>query len=99
VFLQVSGEWADFIKGSLEKVKDVCIISVLSICDDTDSMPELVFQAGEEIPELSVAVQAAKGDKCERCWTRDTFVGSNADHPQLCERCLGVVMATEIQEQ
>jgi len=99
VFLQVSGEWADFIAKSLEHVKDVCIISVLSICEDTASMPELEFTAGEEIPELSVAVHAAKGDKCDRCWTRDTFVGSNAEHPQLCERCLGVVMEMNIQEQ
>ena len=99
VALVVKGEWADFIKASLEQVKDVCIISVLTVCEDENDFPDLVFQTGEDIPELAVAVHAAKGDKCERCWTRDTFVGTNAEHPQLCERCLAVVNAMDSAEQ
>lgn len=99
VALVVSGEWSDFIASSAEQVKDVCIISVLTICNAETDHPELTFQTGEDIPELTVAVHAAKGDKCERCWTRDTFVGTDADHPQLCERCLTVVTAMNIEEQ
>ena len=91
VLLEVSGEWADFIKGSWEQVKDVCIISVLTACEDKAGFSELNFLSSEELSELAVAVRAAAGEKCERCWTRDTFVGTNAEHPQLCERCLNVV--------
>ncbi len=99
VALVVKGEWADFIQASLEHVKDVCIISVLTVSENEADFPDLVFQTGEDIPELAVAVHAAKGDKCERCWTRDTFVGTNAEHPQLCERCLSVVNAMDRAEQ
>ena len=79
VALVVSGDWADFISSSVEQVKAVCIISVLTVCKSETDSPELTFQTGEDIPELAVAVHAAKGDKCERCWTRSTFVGTNAE--------------------
>ena len=93
VVLVVKGEWAEFIKADIEQVKDVCIISVLTVCEEEMEYPDLVFQTGGDIPDLAVAVHAAKGDKCERCWTRDSFVGTNTEHPQLCERCLSVVNA------
>jgi isoleucyl-tRNA synthetase len=99
VVLVVKGEWADFIKAGIEQVKDVCIISVLTVCEDEKDFPELTFQTGDDIPELAVAVHAARGDKCDRCWTRDTFVGTNAEHPQLCERCLRVVNTMDPAEQ
>jgi isoleucyl-tRNA synthetase len=99
VLLEVSGEWADFIKGSWEQVKDVCIVSVLTACENKADFSELNFQSSEELPELAVAVRAAAGEKCERCWTRDTFVGTNTEHPQLCERCLNVVKAMETEER
>jgi len=98
VVLVVKGEWAEFIKAGLKQVKDVCIISVLTVCEQESDFPDLVFQTGEDIPELAVAVHAAKGDKCERCWTRDTFVGTNSEHPHLCERCLSVVNAMALTE-
>ncbi len=99
VLLEVSGEWADFIKGSWEQVKDVCIVSVLTACENKADFSELNFQSSEELPELAVAVRAAAGEKCDRCWTRDTFVGTNTEHPQLCERCLNVVKAMETEER
>jgi isoleucyl-tRNA synthetase len=43
------------------------------------------------LPELLVAVEAARGAKCERCWNFSEAVGSNAEHPGLCARCLEVV--------
>jgi len=48
--------------------------------------------------ELSVAVEPAKGEKCDRCWKFHIKVGANADHPTLCPRCAGVVakMAVEL---
>ena len=91
VLLEVEGEWADFIKEEWDQVKEVCIISELTPITDRSGLAELVFHVGEEIPKLAVAVRAAKGEKCERCWTRSTFVGSDSEHPQLCERCLRVV--------
>ena len=46
--------------------------------------------------ELAVAVEAAKGEKCERCWKFHTHVGANTEHPTLCPRCAGVVAKSAI---
>ncbi len=96
VTVAVSGEWEAFIKKSLEQVKEVCIVSALNTCSSSSDLPELHFIDGEDIPELSVAVSKARGEKCERCWTRDEFVGTDSEHPKLCERCLGVVKAMDV---
>ncbi len=41
---------------------------------------------------ISVVVEKADGKKCDRCWNYSVRVGENSDHPQLCERCLPVVL-------
>ena len=43
--------------------------------------------------QLRVAVAAARGAKCGRCWNFSEQVGSFQDHPELCERCAPVVRA------
>jgi isoleucyl-tRNA synthetase len=36
-------------------------------------------------------VTRAEGSKCQRCWNYSTLVGSDAEHPTLCERCSPVI--------
>lgn len=45
----------------------------------------------EEIKGLSVEVTPALGKKCVRCWVFSETVGSDADHPEICERCVRVL--------
>ncbi len=35
-----------------------------------------------------IRVQASAAPKCERCWHHRPDVGSNADHPTICARCV-----------
>lgn len=44
-----------------------------------------------ELSELKLEVIASEHSKCERCWHRRNDVGSNAEHPTLCQRCVGNV--------
>ncbi|MCL4125992.1 UNVERIFIED_CONTAM: hypothetical protein GTU68_021375 [Idotea baltica] len=37
---------------------------------------------------LKVLVEALSDDKCVRCWHRRPEVGSIAEHPELCSRCV-----------
>jgi isoleucyl-tRNA synthetase len=37
---------------------------------------------------ISVTVAKADGQKCERCWHWETDVGSSAEHPTICGRCV-----------
>jgi isoleucyl-tRNA synthetase len=42
------------------------------------------------VPGLRVMVERATGQKCPRCWTVRR-IGADARHPDLCERCAGVL--------
>jgi isoleucyl-tRNA synthetase len=40
---------------------------------------------------ISVSVNKADGQKCERCWHWETDVGINPEHPTICARCVKAV--------
>jgi isoleucyl-tRNA synthetase len=40
-----------------------------------------------DVPGAAVAFHHAEGDKCARCWMILPEVGSNPEHPDLCNRC------------
>ena len=40
---------------------------------------------------LTISVSKAAGEKCERCWHWETDVGSHAEHPTICGRCVRAV--------
>ncbi|WP_296590947.1 isoleucine--tRNA ligase [Methylophaga sp.] len=37
---------------------------------------------------LAIDIQASENTRCERCWHQTDDVGSHADHPELCGRCV-----------
>jgi isoleucyl-tRNA synthetase len=45
-------------------------------------------QYNSQSDSLGIAVVDANGKKCDRCWNFSTRVGSFAEHPLLCERCV-----------
>ncbi|MDD4171264.1 MAG: isoleucine--tRNA ligase [Syntrophomonas sp.] len=45
----------------------------------------------EGVSGVWVKVEAADGEKCERCWVIDLSVGKDQNHPTLCSRCAEVV--------
>lgn len=49
------------------------------------------LEDGEGSGTITVGVLRAEGTKCARCWNYSTAVGQDAEHPELCERCLPVV--------
>ena len=44
-----------------------------------------------EVEGIKVKVEANTAPKCVRCWAHSEHIGENADHPELCPRCAGVV--------
>ncbi|HKA31244.1 MAG TPA: zinc finger domain-containing protein, partial [Candidatus Binatia bacterium] len=50
-----------------------------------------VTYESQDIPGLVIGVDRARGEKCERCWTRSERVGESREHPTLCERCVPIV--------
>ncbi|MHC4228696.1 MAG: isoleucine--tRNA ligase, partial [Planctomycetota bacterium] len=41
--------------------------------------------------ETTVVAQKSAYEKCQRCWNYWPSVGTNAEHPDLCKRCIEVV--------
>lgn len=41
-----------------------------------------------ELSGLKIGFSKAAGEKCPRCWHYANDVGSVADHPELCGRCV-----------
>jgi len=61
-----------------------------------DSLRELVNVSQVALAEqdgetVFITVSKADGQKCERCWHWETDVGSKAEHPTLCGRCVKAV--------
>jgi isoleucyl-tRNA synthetase len=50
---------------------------------------ELVLEEGAE--ETTVTAGKSPHPKCQRCWNYWPSVGTNAEHPDICERCASVV--------
>jgi len=43
--------------------------------------------ASENVEDLFIRIEEAPGEKCERCWVHETTVGTDNEHPSICERC------------
>ena len=81
---QAADDWADLL-----------IVSDVDISND----PLLYEQAAPTPLEgVRVAVSAARGKKCERCWKYHPLVGADPAHPDLCPRCAAVVAKLPIVE-
>jgi isoleucyl-tRNA synthetase len=62
------------------------------LVDVKDLLPMVFITSQVELEQkdagdLEVAVLAADGQKCERCWIYSETVGHDEDHPTLCDRC------------
>ncbi len=58
---------------------------------ECDESSDTVILNSEEMPGLTVLVDRAEGEKCERCWNYSLKVGESTLHPTICERCVTVV--------
>lgn len=64
------------------------IVSRVHLVEGTDA-PQDAYRSEEGV--MAIAVTAADGEKCERCWIYDETVGQVQSHPTLCKRCASVL--------
>ncbi|RJR46843.1 MAG: isoleucine--tRNA ligase [Deltaproteobacteria bacterium] len=69
-------------------------VAELHILQGRENLP-IPGSMGQEIQDLTWAVDKAAADKCVRCWFSYPTVGQNAAHPQLCARCCQVLEGQE----
>jgi isoleucyl-tRNA synthetase len=78
VRLKVSGEWLAQLQSYGQELARLWSVSQAEV------------SAGDS-DELEVEVLPAPGQKCARCWLVLPEVGSFAEHPELCARCVDVL--------
>lgn len=72
-------------KKHLEDLRALLIVSQLQLVDEKEIGNPY---RSEEIKGLTIGVEKARGDKCERCWIYSESLGGDKTHPTVCERCL-----------
>ena len=80
VTLYADGELADFLKSELKSLPEIFITSAVEIADG-----EGEFKG--DVKGLSITVNKADGEKCERCWKFSDTVGQDSEYPTLCAHC------------
>ena len=74
------------------------VVKVL-LARGTETLSELFIVARVNVEpgdELSVAISAAPGEKCPRCWNLREL-GADAAHPAVCPRCAAVLSELELR--
>ncbi|WP_031434328.1 isoleucine--tRNA ligase [Methylomarinum vadi] len=68
-----------------DELRFVFITSAAAVFAEQDSPADAV---STELPGVKLKVTASEHAKCVRCWHQRADVGSHADHPELCGRCV-----------
>ena len=88
VLLNIANAEYSFIKDYTEnEVSDLFIVSQVKFVNDN--------LAESEIEGISISVEKASGEKCERCWKYDEEVGHDHNHLDVCPRCAKVLNELE----
>jgi len=90
VRLGVSGELAPLVEEYRSFLPGLFIVSQVEVTGDTSE-----GTSSTEVPGLSVKIEKAAGQKCERCWNYSEHVGEDLRYPTVCERCSAAL--TEIE--
>lgn len=71
------------LKESVNELKDMLIISDLEYNESTEGT---VYETAD-LGKITVSVEKAPGEKCERCWKYATSVGTHETNPTICTPC------------
>jgi len=86
VTVYASGDTLEALNKLDQELRFVLITSGASV-ENIDSKPENAVEA-EGASGVWLSVKASDAEKCVRCWHHQESVGSHADHPELCGRCV-----------
>jgi isoleucyl-tRNA synthetase len=85
------GDTYRLLESQLDNLRYIFIVSEVNLVS---------AQAGRasETNALTVTVERAAGEKCERCWNYSTRVGESSRYPTACERCVAALAEIEREE-
>jgi isoleucyl-tRNA synthetase len=86
VNLAASGETYELLERYRHELRFIYIVSQVELSRSAES------------GGVSVSIERAAGEKCERCWNYSTRVGEAARYPTACERCVEALTEIEREE-
>jgi isoleucyl-tRNA synthetase len=86
VLLHIDGEGLELLRQYKEFLPTLFIVSQAEL---TQAEPGDGALKSEEVEGLSITVEKAEGEKCQRCWNRSPSVGTLGDVPNICTKCYG----------
>ncbi len=81
---------AGFLADLNGELATIFIVSTVKVHEKGQVAPEKSYRS-ETVEGLTVSVNQAPGQKCERCWNYSPEVGKDDDHPTVCPKCLEAV--------
>jgi len=81
VILNCNNNIYNFMKSCEKELKDVFIVSEIKILNDNLNNNDFIIK-----------IERASGKKCVRCWMYSESVGENSEHPEICSRCVSVLL-------
>jgi isoleucyl-tRNA synthetase len=90
VRLAVSGDLAPLLEEYSTLLPGLFIVSRVEITHQP-----VAGARATELPGLSVEIEKAPGQKCERCWNYSEQVGKDLRYPTVCERCSAALKEIE----
>ncbi len=81
---------ADSLSGNgVDELRYLFLTSQVELLATPDSLADIKYNSQSD--SLGIGVVDADGTKCDRCWNYSTQVGSNKEHPIICERCVSAL--------
>ena len=74
---------------NVDELRYLFLASQVEVLDSPEEIQNTEYKSHSEM--LQVGIVKAEGEKCDRCWNYSTYVGTNPEHPTLCERCVAVL--------
>ncbi len=87
VDLWLSGALREAVDSLGDELRFVLLTSEARV-DDLDAAPAAAERIRLEEGEMALQVTPSAHEKCVRCWHYREDVGSDAEHPELCGRCV-----------
>ena len=72
-----------------DQLRYIFISSSVDLVDDAATASAAAYSSAKD--GFTVGVARADGIKCSRCWNYSQRVGEDAEHEELCERCVPVI--------
>ncbi|NET89923.1 MAG: isoleucine--tRNA ligase [Kamptonema sp. SIO1D9] len=69
----------------VDKLRYLFLASQVELLDSQAGIEQAEFSSQSD--NVSVGVVKAEGEKCDRCWNYSPTVGTNPEHPEICDRC------------